>query len=335
MTTTVPERLVDELRRGTRFLITSHIHPDGDAIGSALGMARILEAAGKTATIWMRDPAPSVYQVLPGVASIHLGTAPPAGFPDAFDHLIVLECPTPARTGIETAVEALPVLNIDHHLGNESYGKIDWIDTDSAAVGVMVHRIARRLGVEIDAETATLLYLALFTDTGGFRFSNTTPDAFDSAAALVRAGASPETVSQWLYESQPASVLTLVGETLRTLETHADGRIATVWLTQEMLRRAGAKDGDSEGLIDYPRSIAGVDAVALIRQIDDTTYKFSLRSRGAIDVEKVARSFGGGGHPNAAGFTATGDRERLFERALAALTEALESARTPVPATAH
>lgn len=331
MTTTVPERLAEELESGERFLITSHIHPDGDAIGSSLGMARILRAMGKSATIWSRDPAPTVYQPLPDAADIHVGRTPPPGFPEAFDRMIVLECPTPERTGLEAAIEALPVLNIDHHLGNESYGVVDWVDTSAAAVGAMVFRLARHFGVELDSDTATLLYLTLVTDTGGFRFSNTTPEAFESAAALVRAGASPETVSRWLYESQPAAVIRLVGETLRTLELHADGRIATVWLTREMLQRAGAKEGDSEGLIDYPRSIAGVDAVALVRQLDDASYKFSLRSRGAIDVERVARSFGGGGHPNAAGFTADGDREALFTRVLAALVAALDNQ----TATAH
>ena len=326
MTTTIPDRLLDEIRSHQRFLITSHIHPDGDAVGSSLATARLLATLGKQATIWMRDPAPTIYRPLPGNETIHLGTEPPAGFAEGrFERLIVLECPTPDRTGIVPAVERLPVLNIDHHLGNDSYGLVDWIDTGSASVGAMVFRLARALGAEVDAETATLLYLTLVTDTGGFRFSNTTADAFDTAAELVRAGACPETVSRWLYESQPAAFIRLVGETLQTLELHADGRVATVWLTREMVARTGAKQGDSEGLIDFPRSIAGVDAVAMMRQLDDlATFKVSLRSRGAIDVEQVARRFGGGGHPNAAGFTIAGERENLFRQTVEALVSVLD-----------
>lgn len=324
MTTNVPERLTREIRDNDRFLITSHIHPDGDAIGSSLGLARVLETLGKSASIWMRDPAPTVYRPLPGADSVHVGETPPADFPDHFDRLIVLECPTPERAGLPTAIEGLPVLNIDHHLGNDEYGVVDWIDTNSASVGAMVYRLAQALSATVDQDTATLFYLTLVTDTGGFRFSNTNAEAFDAAASLMRAGACPETVSRWLYESQPAAVIKLVGETLRTLELHADGRVATVWLTRDMAKRAGAREGDSEGLIDFPRSIAGVDAVALMRQVDDVSYKVSLRSRGSIDVERVAREFGGGGHPNAAGFTLRGEREILFRQTLDALTEAVE-----------
>ncbi len=325
MTTNVPERLLREIQDHDRFLITSHIHPDGDAIGSSLALARLLATLGKSAVIWMRDPAPTVYRPLPGNDAVHIGETPPAGFPEAFERLVVLECPTPERAGLPAAIEALPVLNIDHHLGNDDYGVVNWIDTNSASVGAMVYRMAHALSAPVDADTATLLYLTLVTDTGGFRFSNTNAEAFEAAASLMRAGACPETVSRWLYESQPAAVIKLVGETLRTLELHANGRVATVWLTREMAQRAGAREGDSEGLIDYPRSIAGVDAVALMRQVDEASYKVSLRSRGAIDVERVARGFGGGGHPNAAGFTLRGEREVLFRQTLDALTEAVEA----------
>jgi len=332
MTTNVPDRLVRGMRDYDRFLIVSHIHPDGDAIGSSLGLARLVANLGKSAQVWLRDPPPSIYRPLPAAETIHLGSEAPDGFPQRFDRLIVLECPTPERTGFAKALQEIPVFNIDHHLGNEQYGEIDWIDTSAAAVGALVYRLARRLEAPIDPETATLLYLALVTDTGGFRFSNTSADAFELAASLVRAGACPETVSRWLHESQPAAFIRLVGETLNTLELHAGGRLATVWLDRDMVERAGAQDGDSEGLIDFPRSIAGVDAVALMRQIDERHYKVSLRSRGAIDVEQVARRFGGGGHPNAAGFTLQGAQETLFHQTLEALTRALEGATAHGPA---
>ncbi|MFP5288563.1 MAG: DHH family phosphoesterase, partial [Thermoanaerobaculia bacterium] len=304
-----PEDLLKKIRLGNRFLLTSHINPDGDALGSELGLARLLRSMGKGAVVWNRDPIPTIYRPLPGSERVHTGEEPPAGFPDRFDAIIVLECPSPDRTGLEQHLSARPVINIDHHLGNQLYGSVNWVDSAAPAVGEMVYRLSQGLKVALEPETASCLYLTLVTDTGGFRFSNATPAAFEAAAALVRDGAHPEQVSQWLYESQPLPVVRLVGEMLQTLKVHEDGRVATARLTPEMFARVGASPGDSEGLIDYPRSIAGVEAVALIRQREDGTHKVSLRSRGEVDVEKIARHHGGGGHRNAAGFVLEGDGE--------------------------
>ncbi len=323
----VPEPLVEMLRRGQRFLLTSHANPDGDAIGSTVAATRLLRQLGKAGTVWLRDPVPRIYRAVPGSERIHVGEEPPASFPGLFDAAIVMECPSTDRTGLEEALAELPLANIDHHLGNELYGQVNWVDTAAPAVGEMVFRLARRMKLAIDRDAANALYLTLVTDTGGFRFSNTTAAAFDAAAELVREGAAPETISKWLYESQPESVLRLVGEVLRTLELHAEKRVATVWLTREMVERAGAEPGDSEGLIDYPRSIAGVEAVAMFRQLDDGGYKVSLRSRGEVNVERIARGLGGGGHRNAAGFSSTEEAEKLFELTLDALTAAIGRSR--------
>jgi bifunctional oligoribonuclease and PAP phosphatase NrnA len=321
--TKAPEDLLRKIRQGNRFLLTSHVNPDGDAIGSEMGLARILRRLGKSAVVWNRDPTPPVYLRLPGTDRIHVGEEPPAGFPDVFDGFIVLECPSPDRTGLEAHLGAKPILNLDHHLGNQHYGAINWVDTAAPAVGEMVYRLAQALKVALDPETASSLYLTLVTDTGGFRFSNSTPAAFEAAAALVRDGAQPEHVSQWLYESQPLSAIRLLGEMLPTLTLHTDGRIATVRLTREMFERVGAGPGDSEGLIDVPRSVAGVEAVALLRQKEDGTYKVSLRSRGEVDIEKIARHYGGGGHRNAAGFSFEGDAADLERQVVEALSAAL------------
>ena len=306
----VPEALDTAVRRGHRFLLTSHVNPDGDAIGSAIGLSRVLRRLGKGATIWNHD------------------ATPPGGFPELFDAAIVLECPSPERTGLADRLGQITVINIDHHLGNEHYGAVNWVETAAPAVGEMVFRLSRALNVELDRDAANALYLTLVTDTGGFRFSNTTPETFEAAAALVRAGASPETVSAWIYESNPAAVMRLLGELLATLELHDEGRVATVRITREMMERAGAEPGDSEGLIDYPRSIAGVRAVALFRELDGGEHKVSLRSRGGVNVERIARQHGGGGHHNAAGFSSSAqkDREQLTAETIRALAAAIAEA---------
>lgn len=318
------EQLADRIRAGRSFLLTSHTNPDGDAIGSSIGFARALRALGKSTVVWSRDPAPADFAELVAGEPFHFGEAPPPGFPDRFDTAIVLECPSLDRTGLEEPISTLPMLNIDHHLGNEGYGEIQWVDPSAASVGELVFQLLQALGAEIDSRTATALYLTLVTDTGGFRFSNTTARAFETAGALARLGASPETVTRWLYESRPLSAMRLLGEVLPTIEVHAAGRIATAWLHQDMWERSGAAPGDSEGLIDYPRSIAGVEAVALFRQLPDGNHKVSLRSRGDLDVEQIARRRGGGGHKNAAGFSSEAPRDTLFRETVQSLIQHLE-----------
>ena len=321
--TPIPTELPQRLRESGRLLITSHANPDGDAIGSELGLARAMGALGKAATVWNHDPTPPVYSPLAGCERIHVGEAPPAGFPASFDVAVVLECPTLDRTGLEDLLQGLPLINVDHHLGNGVYGDVNWIDTSAAAVGQMIFHLLREMHVSIDEQTADALYLALVSDTGGFRFSNSTPAAFVAASEMVSAGASPERVSQWLYERRSVGALHLQSLVLQTLQLHRDGTIASVVVTPDMYREADAERGDSEGLIDYPRSIAGVEAVALLRELSPGEFKISLRSRGDVDVEVVARSFGGGGHRNAAGCKLTGDLDVVRSQIEDALAEAL------------
>lgn len=325
-TSKTPEDLQRQIRRGNRFLLTSHVNPDGDAVGSCLGMARLLRGMGKGAVVWLRDAPPAVYRALPGADRIHVGAEPPSGYPEKFDGVVALECPGLDRSGLEEALGELPVTNVDHHLGNQHYGDVNWVDPAAPAVGEMVFRLAQALKVQIDADTANCLYLTLVTDTGGFRFSNATAAAFEAAAALVREGARPELIAHWLYESQPEAALRLLAEMLATLELHAGGKLATARLTREMYQRAGADHGHAEGLIDYPRSIAGVEAVALVRELEDGGCKVSLRSRGAVDVEQIARFRDGGGHKNAAGYRAAQGCDTVLAEAVAALEEALEKA---------
>src|SRR3990172_3574063 len=198
-----PEAPLSRLRQAGRILVTSHANPDGDAIGSQLGLARLLRRMGKGATVWDRDPVPAVYRALPAADRIHVGEEPPHGFPDDYDTLVVLECPSLDRPRLEAQLAgAMPILNIDHHLGNQHYGAVNWVDVSAPAVGEMVLRLASDLKLEIDPDTAACLYLALVSDTGGFRFSNATPRAFDAASALLGRGASPERISVWLYENR-------------------------------------------------------------------------------------------------------------------------------------
>ncbi|HEX2254386.1 MAG TPA: bifunctional oligoribonuclease/PAP phosphatase NrnA [Thermoanaerobaculia bacterium] len=328
--TKAPDDVLRRIRQGNRFLLTSHVNPDGDSIGSALGLARLLRGMGKGAVVWNRDEPPAVYRALPGADRIHSGAEPPAGFPEKFDAIVVLECPSADRTGLEEHLDALPVVNVDHHLGNQHYGEINWVDPAAPAVGEMVYRLAQALKLTLDHDTANCLYLTLVTDTGGFRYSNATAAAFEAAASLVRSGAQPDLVARWLYESRSEGSLRLLAELLGTMELHAGGRVATARITQEMYQRTGTTPGDAEGLINYPRSVAGVEAVALARELPEGGAKVSLRSRGEVDVEQVARRHGGGGHRNAAGYQVESGVEAALAQAVEALAEAVSR---PAPET--
>lgn len=319
-----PEPLVRLLEAAKSVLITSHVNPDGDAVGTSLALQRILSALGKTATVWLRDEPPTVLRALPGAASMHHGERPPAGFPEAFDRVVVLECPTLDRSGLEAHLASRPLLNIDHHLGNDLYGESPWVEPEAPAVGEMVLRLADALRAPVGPETATLLLVAIVTDTGGFRFSNASPSAFRAAARLVEEGGRPEQVARWIYESQPPATVRLMGEMIDSLALHGEGKVATAWLTPQMFEAAGAAAGDAEGLIDIPRSIAGVEAVALLRTLEDNVFKASLRSRGRADVEAIARRFGGGGHHNAAGCRLTGSPQEVEADIVNALLAALQ-----------
>ena len=331
-TAMTPESVVAALATPRRILLTSHQNPDGDAIGSELALARILRGAGREVTIWNYHATPPVYRALPGADAIHSGVTPPPGFPDAFDLVIVLECPTLDRTGLAEPLSALPQVNVDHHLGNPGYGIAHWVDVEAPAVAVMFAEIARLAGWTIDPVAASCLLVGLDTDTGGFRFSNATPRAHRAAAALIEEGASPELVSKWVYESQSVASVRLLGRMLETLEVADEGRIASVYLTREMFRASGAAPGDSENLVDVPRGIDGVAGVVLLREIGEGEWKVSLRSRGDVDVQSIARRHGGGGHRNAAGCKARGALAAIRAGLVAEVAKAIAAAEVSVDA---
>ena len=321
-----PSALVEFLGGLERVLITTHANPDGDAIGSESGLARAFHSLGTTTMIWNRDPAPGAYADLIGALPHHIGASPPKDFPESYDAVFFVECPTVARSGHIDVFADLTKINVDHHLGNSLYGLHNWVLPNLASVSIMIFQIAVALGATLDQTALDSLLLGLATDTGGFRFSNTSADAHRAAAAMVEAGASPERVSKTLFESRSEASVRLLGEVLTSLQRSADGAVATVLITQQMLDRAGAAHQDGESLVDYPRSISGVEIAALLREIGPDHFKASLRSRGDVSVESVARRHGGGGHRNAAGCELHGDIESLRASLVEELHQALRQA---------
>ena len=311
------------LRRASRVLLTSHAAPDGDALGSELGLAEVARALGIAVTIVNRDPHPAPLGFLPGLETIRVQAELPAGFEREFDLAVLLECPGLDRPAL-AGLERLPLLNIDHHLENARYAEVNVVDEDAPAVGEMVLAIADAAGVTVTESMATNLYAALVTDTGDFRYSNATPRAFAAAARLVTAGARPAQIAEALWEHNPERVVRLTAEVLGTLELLAGGRLAVISCDRAMLEHAGARPEDTENLINIPRGIDGVRVAVFFKALKDGAVRVSLRSRGDVDVQGVAKAFGGGGHRNAAGCTIAGTVAEARPRLLAAALSVVE-----------
>jgi len=224
----------------------------------------------------------------------------PADWPSDWDALLTMECPEADRAGFSNLL-AGTVVNVDHHPGNTRYGTVNLVDLPAAAVGEMVADLLDLLGWPLTADIATNLWVSLVSDTGSFRYSNTTPKALALGARLVAAGAEPGPVNEFLFEAAPLSSLRLEALVLGTLELHAGGTVATVELPRRFFEESGAKESDTEGLVNRARGIEGVRAAALLREGDGGEIRCSLRSKGVVDIRSVAARHAGGGHRNASG----------------------------------
>ena len=314
--------ILHRLQRCRRILIVGHLSPDGDCIGGAIGFAELAEKLGVSSLIFNHDPVPDGLSELPGAEKIRCGHSLPDDFPAAFDLVVCMECPSPDRTGFDS-LHRLPILNIDHHRANTEYGEINFLDEEAPAVGEMVWRLFNLAPVQPSKETSTALFAALSTDTGDFRYSNATGDAFRAAAEMVEWGADPTLVAELVHQRRSVGSVRLMGEALRTLRLDSDGRLAGIEVDPGAFARSGASPSDTDEIVNLPRSIAGVEIVAFFKQLEEGSVRVSLRSKGKLDIRSVAVSFGGGGHTNAAGCTIAGTmnhaREQLLPRLKALL----------------
>jgi phosphoesterase RecJ-like protein len=304
--------IITELRRCGSFLISVHVSPDGDALGSQLALMLALKKLKKTVTVHNLDPVPDIYRFLPYADAIKSGR--PLG--GRYDAYVVLDA-EPLRTGLFAgSYPADTLINIDHHVTNSSSWPYTWLDPAASATGEMIYKVIQRLGVVMERDIALCLYTAIFTDTGSFRYSNTTPESMRISAALLEAGADPWLVTENVYESFAYRRLKLLGKVLSGMERSKDGRIAWVVVTDELYQQTGTTAEDTDNFVNFVRSTKGVEVAVLFRQTGAAQYKISLRSKGRVDLSGLSQSFGGGGHKNAAGGMMDGTIEEVKERAL-------------------
>jgi phosphoesterase RecJ-like protein len=300
-------RIVDEIQRRQRFVISSHVRPDGDAIGSQLAMAYALRHLGKQVRIVNGDQPPTPLLVFPGVDQIEVMTA----IDDPADAVIVMECGDLARTGV-SGFDRGYVINIDHHPGNTMYGALNWFDLSAAACGEMVFALVEALGVPLTTEIATHVYVAILTDTGSFHYSNISPRTFEICRRCVEAGVVPPAVARSIFDSNNLGRLKLFGAVLSKMELDPTGRLATVYVDRQLARDCGGTYEDTEGLINLPLTVKEIQAVVFFKENGPDDWRISMRSKG--DINAVAKQFGGGGHKNASGCSARGRFDDLKKR---------------------
>ena len=311
MTTTATEaatraQVAEAIRKRQRFVITSHMRPDGDAIGSELAMAYALRQLGKDVRVVNRDAAPPPLHVFPGVADIEVAER----VDDPGDAVIVMESGNLERTGV-AGLERGFVINIDHHMGNSMYGALNWFDVSAAACGEMVFDLIRELGVPLTREIATHIYITILTDTGSFHYSSISPRTFDICRQCMEAGVDPPVVARSIFDSNNLGRLRLFGAVLSGMEIDPTGRLVTLLVDHKLAAECGGTYEDTEGLINLPLTVKEIQAVMFFKEHAPDDWRVSMRSKGNVDINAVARQFGGGGHKNASGCSATGRVEDL------------------------
>ena len=313
-TATELERVVAELRDRDRFLLTAHEGPDGDALGSLLGMHHLLTQVGKDSVMFMAAkefPLPIEYRFLPLEEVFH---EPPADMADRT--VVFLDCGNIDRMPVDFLTEGGNfIINIDHHHDNTRFGDANLVDTSASSTAEIVYELGRQLGAHLTPDIASALYVGLVTDTGKFMYENTDAGTHRIAADLIEAGVEVDDTYRRLYEHVPLEKLRLVSRALDGIQLHCDDRLVLTYVTQADYEASGAGEEMTEGIIDHLRSVEGPKVAALVRDQGArgrAARKVSLRSsEGDVDVSAIARSQGGGGHKRAAGFSTDLELEEL------------------------
>jgi bifunctional oligoribonuclease and PAP phosphatase NrnA len=325
--TTEIEQVADELRTADKLLLTTHENPDGDALGSLLGMHLALAQLDKEAAMFLAAanfPLPHEYRHLPLTGLLN---APPD---DVDERLVVfLDCGNIDRMPVDfLRSEDVRIVNIDHHHDNTRFGEVNYVDSSASSTAELVWRLTKELGAELTPPLAEALYVGLVTDTGRFMYRNTGAESHRMAAELIEAGASPHEVNRRVFESLPFRRLELLARALARVERVDGGVLTVTHLTREDYLDTGSDEHDSEGVVDHLRSVEGTAVAVLVRELlgEDRAgqRKVSLRAvDGRVDVSRIARGFGGGGHTQAAGFTTGLPVRELLERVRAEVGEQL------------
>ncbi len=285
------------------YLVVSHDSPDGDAIGSVLAFGKALENLNKEYRVYIGDNIPDKYIFLHGADKIITSE-------DNIDIIpqvtLALDCGDLNRLKLENEIYLNFIITIDHHVSNNYFGHINIVDPKACATGEILYNLFKNLDIKIDIDMASALYTAILTDTGCFRFSNTTPNSHIIASELIKKGVSVQKITREIYEKRSIENLKILGKALDNLQVSDNGKYAWSFITREMIRETNAKESDLEGIINYIREINGVEVGILFNETSNSSVKVGFRSNEFVDVSELANYFSGGGHKRAAGCKISG-----------------------------
>ncbi len=317
------ERIIDVLTAARTVCVVGHVRPDGDCVGSQLGLAMALESIGKEVTVWNQDPMPDKLRFLDTEKRLR---RPQSG--REFDVVVAVDCASHERLGtVANHIEKRGTLiNIDHHASNDRYGDINWVSPREPSSGELVHDLCKWAGWKINPQMASCLFTAVSTDTGSFQYASTTPDTLRTAADLVEDGAELAHICQEVYQSYPMTRVKLLRHVYNRFHLVHANRTAYFWLKKADYQRTGASTEESEGLIDHIRAIEGVIVAVVFEEIQPELTRLSFRSKDdAINVNEIAQLFGGGGHKAAAGARVAGKPLSIQRRVLNAIRRRMDA----------
>jgi len=317
---TLLAKVKDCVVRGHKFVLTTHVNPDGDGLGCEAALAAWLLDLGKDVFIFNHSPVPANYKFLdPDKMMKVYNRDQHREILLSVDHVIILDISDWNRLrelGVDIREAPVAKICIDHHPPQDKFVDLKVVDTNSCATGEIIYDLLKFAGAKISRRIAEALYTSIITDTGSFRFSNTNPRAFRICGELVETGISPQRIYQNIYEHQPISKIRLFAHALNHLKMEERGRVVWFEIAKEVLAEKGANTYDTEGFADYPRVINGVEVSIMFIEMDDAKFKVSLRSRGNHVINGIAQKFGGGGHPYAAGIMIEGSMKEYIPRIL-------------------
>lgn len=302
-------KIAEVIEKSQKIAISSHIRPDADSLGSGLALYSMLQQMGKEVAYYNTDQAPFPLTNLPNYQKITLGQL----YPAPYDILILIEGGTEDRTGLDH-IEEYFTINIDHHATSAYDSDLNWVVPEAAAVGELVYELGIELGITFTRDIGFNLYAAISSDTGSFKYSNTTYKSLEIASKLVKqCDFLPYEVSDLLFYSNHLEKIKMIEKVLSTLEMKFDNKVAIIDFRKDFLTGLSLKDIETEDIISIARSIIGVEATLFFKEIDDDYFRISIRSRDRVSSQKVAKAFNGGGHDHAAGFFYRGNIETAKE----------------------
>lgn len=313
--------IISKIKGVNTVAILPHVSVDGDALGSSIALAYAVKEMGVKPIIYMEEEIPSSYKFLPGTEF----TKTYQGEVKKYDLVLALDTGDIERLGkrVEIFNIASDTINIDHHATNTKFAKLNYVKTSSSATGEIIYQLIKKAKIPLTKEISTCIYVAITTDTGGFRYNNTTSITHLIVSDLINNGVDVAKVSQLLFETMPLSKTRLTGLAIETLEILEDGKTAFITVTENMIKKAAAKEEDCDGIVNIGRNIKGVEVGVLIRENSNNGFKINLRSKNYVDVSIIANKLGGGGHKNAAGCTVKGNMEDIKQMLLKEIRDVL------------